>query len=127
MENSFEQKSIIQIVKGIGISMIITLVLLFVFSLLLTYTDISEETMPTVVIVITAISILIGSSLINLKIKKRGIINGAIVGGSYILILYIVSSIISGNFSLNFQAIIMIVAGILSGMFGGIIGVNLKI
>lgn len=126
MDKNIEQKNIIQIVKGIGISIIITLCLLFVFSLLLTYTDISEDTMPTVVIAITAISILIGSSIINLKIKKRGIVNGAIIGGSYILILYIISSIISGSFALNLPAIIMIISGVLAGMLGGIIGVNLK-
>ena len=126
MENNIEHKNIIQIVKGIGISILISLILLFVFSLLLTYTDISEETMPTVVIIITAISVLIGSSIINLKIKKRGIINGAIVGGSYILVLYLISSIISGNFVLNLPAVIMVISGILAGMLGGIIGVNIK-
>ena len=125
MENS-DKNNIIQIVKGIGISIIITIILLFVFSLLLTYTNISEDVMPTVVIIISAISILIGSSIINLKIKKRGIINGAIIGGCYIIFLYVVSSILSGSFALNLPAIIMIVSGILAGMLGGIIGVNIK-
>lgn len=126
VENNIETNNIIQIVKGIGISIIITLILLFVFSLLLTYTNISENTIPAVVIVITGISILIGSSVINLKIKKNGIINGAIVGGSYILTLYVISSILSGSFALTVPAIIMIIVGFVTGMLGGIIGVNLK-
>lgn len=126
VENNIETNNVIQIVKGIGISIIITLILLFVFSLLLTYTNISENTIPAVVIVITGISILIGSSIINLKIKKNGIINGAIIGGSYILILYVISSILSGSYALTVPAIIMIIVGLVTGMLGGIIGVNLK-
>ena len=114
------KETIKNIFKGIGISMIFTIVCLFIFSVLLTYTNISEST------IITAISILIGSSIGNTKIKKNGILNGAFVGGGYILILYLISSILNVKFSLNVQSIIMIAVGILFGMLGGIIGVNKK-
>lgn len=45
--------------KGILISMIFTVICLFVFSIVLTYTNISENTIIPVIIVVTAISILI--------------------------------------------------------------------
>ena len=106
--------------------MIFTIVCLFIFSVLLTYTNISESTIIPVILVVTAISILIGSSIGNTKIKKNGILNGAFVGGGYILILYLISSTLNVRFSLNVQSIIMIVVGILFGMLGGIIGVNKK-
>ena len=93
-------------------------------SLILSYTNISETTIPPVIIIITAISILIGSSIGNIKIKKNGILNGAIIGGGYILILYLISSLLNVRFSLNIQSVIMIVVGIIFGVLGGIIGVN---
>lgn len=62
----------------------------------------------------------------NYKIKKNGILNGATIGGGYILILYLVSSILNVNFSLNIQSLVMIIIGILFGILGGIIGVNRK-
>ena len=112
------------IFKGIGISMLFSCICLFVYSLILSYTNISETTIPPVIIIITAISILIGSSIGNIKIKKNGMLNGAIIGGGYILILYLISSLLNVRFSLNIQSIIMIVVGIIFGVLGGIIGVN---
>ena len=114
------------IAKGIGISLITTFILLMIFSVLLTYTNINEDTITPVIIVVTAISILIGSSIGNMKMQKNGIVNGALVGGIYILILYFISSLLNWNFSLNLQSIIMIGVGIIFGILGGIIGVNKK-
>lgn len=111
---------------GIGIAMLFTIVCLLIFSIVLTYTNISENTITPVIIVVTAISILIGSSIGNIKIKKNGILNGALVGGGYILILYLISSLLNVRFSLNMQSIIMIVVGVIFGILGGIIGVNRK-
>ena len=114
------------IFKGIGISMIFTVVCLLIFSFVLTFTNISESTITPVIIVVTAISILIGSSIGNTKIKKNGILNGALVGGGYILILYLISSTLNVRFSLNIQSAIMIAVGVVFGILGGIIGVNKK-
>ena len=114
------------IVKGVGISLLLTVILLIIFSLILTYTTISENTINPVIMIITALSILIGSSLSNTKIKKNGLMNGGIIGGIYILLLYIVSSLLNWKFSLNIQSILMIVIGIVFGILGGIIGVNKK-
>ena len=112
------------IIKGVIISIIFTLVFLFVFSIILTYTNISESFIAPVIIVITAISIFIGSSIGNMKLRKNGLLNGALVGGIYLLSIYLLSGIIGQNFSLSAQSIIIIVSGMICGMFGGIIGVN---
>lgn len=119
-----DNKALKNILKGTIIAFMTTLVAFLVFALLLTYTNISEETIFPVVVVITGISILLGSSLGNLRIKKNGIINGGFIGLIYMLLLYFVSSCFIGNFSLNFNSIILIIAAILAGMLGGIIGVN---
>lgn len=75
-----ENRFIINILKGVGISLITTVVLLITFSIILTYTNIQENVINPVIMIITAISILIGSSLGNIKIKKNGLINGGIIG-----------------------------------------------
>lgn len=121
-----KQNSIINIFKGILISFLSTLLLLFVFSIVLTYSNIAETTITPIIIIITIISILIGSSVVTRKIKKNGIIYGGIIGTLYIVSIYIISSIIETGFSLNTSSIIMIILSILAGMLGGIIGVNAK-
>lgn len=119
-------KNVVRIAKGSATALIITLVLLLIFAMLLTFTSIQENTIKPVIIIITAISILIGSSISTLKINKNGMLNGGLVGLSYILTMYVLSSIIATGFSLNLSSIIMIVSSVLAGIIGGIIGVNLN-
>ena len=120
------EKTINNIAKGIGISLLTTFILLLIFATMLTYTEISETIINPVIIVITAISILIGSSIGNLKIKKNGLVNGALIGGLYIFTIYLISSILNWEFGLEIQSIVMIVVGMIFGILGGIIGVNKK-
>lgn len=121
-----ENKTIINILKGVGISLIATVIMLIIFSIILTYTNIQESVINPVIMIITAISILIGSSLGNTKIRKNGLINGGIIGGTYIIIIYLISSILNWKFSINMQSIIMIITAIVFGILGGIVGVNKK-
>ena len=117
-------KPSICILKGILISFLFTLCMLIIFSVLLVYTNLSEQTIRPVIITITGISILIGSSLGTRKLHKNGMISGGIIGGSYILLLYLISSTLNSNFSINWISIIMIIVGLIGGIFGGVIGVN---
>lgn len=116
--------NIANILKGVVSSIIFTMIFLFIFSILLTYTNISESLTTPVIIVITAISIFLGSSIGNIKIRKNGLLNGALIGGIYLLVIYCLSGIINHNFTMSTYSIIMIIIGIICGMFGGIIGVN---
>ena len=93
---------IVIILKGSLISIIATIVLLMIFAAVLTYSNINENSMPTVIIVVTALCILVGSQITTSKIKRNGIANGALVGAIYILALYLISSIISKDFSLKY-------------------------
>ncbi len=47
-----------KIAKGIGIACAITLILLFIYAFILTYTGVSENTMVPVIILVTGVSIL---------------------------------------------------------------------
>ena len=114
------------ILKGVLISFILTLVLVFIFALILTYSNLQESAIFPAILLITAISILIGSSISTIKLKKNGILNGGIIGLIYILLLYLISSIVGTGFALNLNSILIMLAGIAGGMLGGIVGVNIK-
>ena len=119
-------KNCIRIAKGSTLSIGITLILLFIFALLLTYTNMQENIISPVVIIISAVSVLIGSSISTIKMKKNGLLNGGLVGIVYVLTIYILSSVMGAGFNLNMSATIMLIASIVTGMIGGIIGINLK-
>ncbi len=123
-EESERKKKAISIIKGCAFSIILSIILLTIFALLLTYTTISESTITPVVLTITGISILVGSTISSRKIKKNGLIYGGAVGLIYIIILYIASSLCVTGFSLSGNSFIMLAVGIITGIIGGIIGVN---
>lgn len=121
-----KENNFLRILKGSIFSIIISMLLLLIFAVILTYANVSESTIPTVIIMISNLSILCGSILCNRKIKKNGIGNGMAVGLIYILVIYLISSIVIKSFSFNLKSIIMILCSLVSGILGGIIGVNLK-
>lgn len=127
IDKSEWMQNIIRVVKGSIAAIIITLICLFIFALLLTYTNIQENTIQPVIIVITAISILIGSSISTMHVKKKGFLYGSLVGIIYIVTIYLLSAVTGSGFSLSIYSGIMIGASIIAGMLGGMIGVNIGV
>ncbi len=112
------------IIKGVIIAFLFTIFALIIFSILLVYTNISEQTIAPVIITVTGISILMGSSIATRKLKNNGLLNGATIGFIYMMILYLISSTANSDFSITFLTIIILLAGIIGGIIGGVIGVN---
>lgn len=124
-ENKVKQNSI-KIIKGTIFAIVISFIMLLIYAILLSYTTLSENTIIPVIATITGISILIGSMISTHKIKKNGLLNGCVVGISYVTILYITSSLFLAGFTLTLNSFIIFAVAIITGMVGGIIGVNLN-
>ena len=121
-----KNNSVVKVIKGSAIAIILTLIFLSIYAALLSATNISETTMVPVVLVITGISILIGSSMSTVSIESQGMLNGFLVGLIYMAVLYIISSIMLVGFEFNLNSVIMLIVGAVTGMIGGVIGVNIK-
>ena len=121
-----KNSNIANIIKGSIIAILFSIIALITFSIILTNTELNEDSINPVIMAITALSIFMGSIISISKIEKKGIINGAFVGLIYILFMYLLSSIVNSNFNFNLNSIILIILSIISGMVGGIIGVNIK-
>ena len=104
--------------KGIVISFLITIFGIFLFSIILAYSNISESIIPTAIIMITSISIFISSFFCIRKMNKNGLLNGALIGGIYVILLYTISSIVNKGFNLNIHSAILMGLGIVSGIIG---------
>ena len=124
ISKSSTKSNVSKILIGSGIALLISAICLLIISIILTYTNVSENIITVSVIVISALSIFVGSIVSVININKNGILNGSIVGAIYILTIYLLSSIFVAGFSLNLQSFIMIIFSIIAGMVGGIIGVN---
>ena len=114
----------LRLLKGLGIALLASLMGIFIFSIILMYTNLSEATIPIVIIVISFISILLGATISTRKISQRGMLSGGIIGGTYVALLYLTSSIVGPGFTMNMYTVIMLIAGVIAGLIGGILGVN---
>lgn len=112
------------IAKNIVIIIAITFLLFVIFAFVITYTNIPTEAVSPVIFGITIISIIAASIINGKKADEKGWLTGGISGLVYMIILYILGSIIYRNFSINTNSIAMIISGIFAGMLGGIIGIN---
>ena len=120
------RKNGIAILKGEIIAFIINILGLIILSLVMTYSTISDTKIPPLVIAVNTLAILIGSSIATIKLEKKGIINGLIIGSLYIAIYLLISLIFAGSVSFSIKTILIITLGIIAGGIGGIIGVNLN-
>lgn len=110
--------------KNLLLSLLISLILIILLSFIMSNTNINDNLLNPIVIGIVTFSLLICSFNMTRSKKEKGIIYGSLLGISYILILYIISSIVLMDFSLQSSSLFFILLGILGGAVGGILGVN---
>ena len=85
-----------------------------------------EKIITPAIIIITGVSILIGSSISLIKTDKKGMIKGGLIGITYFFIIYMISSMLLKNFEINVYSGIMFFSTFVCGCVGGIVGVNMK-
>ena len=107
-------------------SVLLSILLIFALSIVISKTTVSENVIIPGIIVISSFSIMFGSIRVSRKRERNGMVNGTILGLIYMGSMYIISSIILKDFSITANSIIMVTFGIICGGIGGILGVNFK-
>lgn len=116
----------INILKGLATSYIFTFISFLIFAIILTFTNISDSSIPNIILVISILSILIGSATCTKFAHSQGLLWGAIVGLLYCLVLYLLSSILLVGFSSGMSTVYLVICSVLFGSVGGVVGINLK-
>ena len=96
--------------KNLILEFLVSILLLLILSILLSTTNLSENIISSAIIFISSFSILLGGFLSSRKLKLKGIITGILQGLTYMIILYILSSLLSHDFSLGTESIAMILS-----------------
>lgn len=124
-ENS-EQGSLtpILILKSISLCYGLTVIMLALLALVVTYMPLSEGVVPTIVLLISILSIILSGMMVARSVSRKGWLCGSVTGVVYIITLYLIGAMVFQNFSFGITFLTMLVIGALSGAFGGIIGVN---
>jgi len=120
-----KENVIFDFLKGIIISILLSLILVVIFALCLKWFDISEKTIVPVTFAIKYISVIVGS-LFATNGESKGLIKGALFGLIYICSSFLVFSLLSNSFSFDLTTLLDIVSSVLLGAIVGIIRVNKK-
>lgn len=114
------------ILKGIALAYIVTLIMMLIFSLFLTYTSLKESMIPVLNTIIMIGSIVLGSIYLTLKVGEKGWLNGMIIGVLYFIILLLLNKLIINDLNLSIFSFTKLLISIVTGIIGGMIGINLK-
>lgn len=112
------------LLRGMGIAFAITCIIFIGFGILLTYTSLSEESLPMVSLICTAVSAAAAGYDWAACMKRKGLLWGALAGVVYAVLLYFVTSLASDSFSLALSGMMTLVVAAAAGAIGGILGVN---
>lgn len=120
MAVKLNKKDFFEIFKGVIFSLIISVLTVIVFAIIVKFANLSSKTVEIVNIALKIISILTGT-LLAVGSGRQGLFKGGIIGLLFVLVSYLVFSLINGSFSVNpltaFDVIFYLVAGLLSGVF----------
>lgn len=120
MAVKLNKKDFFEIFKGVIFSLIISVLTVIVFAIIVKFANLSSKTVEIVNIALKIISILVGT-LLAVESGRQGLFKGGIIGLLFVLVSYLVFSLINGSFSVNpltaFDVIFCLVAGLLSGVF----------
>lgn len=113
-------------VRGMAVAFCITCIIFIGFGILLTYTDLSENSLPLVSLVCTAISAAAVGYDWASCMQKRGILWGMAAGAVYTALLYLVTSLAADRFVVELSGVMTLAVALAGGAVGGILGINKK-
>ena len=121
-ENKFNLKAVF---SGTLISLIITVILIFILGLIYYFSSISESVVNLLIFAISIISVFSGGFITSKNVSVRGFFYGLITAVFYFIIILAVGFIINKSFFLSANIITTLAGGLCAGILGGILGVNM--
>lgn len=120
------QSDFIYILSSAAVGFVLTIVLLFVASALAATACLPEAIVSLIVTAVTYLSVGVSGFRSARGIGRSGLISGAVTGLIYVTVLYLIGSIVSGNFMVSSSSAVNALICVLSGAVGGLIGINLR-
>ena len=104
----------------------ITCIIFIGFGILLTYTSVSEDSLPLAALICTAVSAAAAGSDWAACRRRKGLLWGLLAGGVYMLLLFLITGLAGDDFKWERSAFMMLAVALAGGGIGGILGVNRK-
>jgi len=122
-----ENKSQIkQLVVGVLMGFAVSCIIFLAYAMLITYTQMSERNLPTVIAVTTLLSVMIAGFDAAKGAPSRGWMWGMIAGAIYVAVLAIIMVVMIPGFFVDGRSITVIALSVAGGGLGGILGINIR-
>ena len=115
---------VIDVLRAVLVSTLISLALVLVFAIILKFSSLPSMAIMPVNIAIKLLSIFVGC-LLCFKAKQNGILKGAITGLVYMLLTFFIFAALNAFKDIKFSWIDLITLPV-AGALSGIVAVNLK-
>ncbi len=124
MEEVKERGFFSTIIKGVLISVLITLIAVFIFGFVIKLATLSGGAIKVVNQFIKALSLLIG---VFVSVRgSKGLLKGGIIGVLTFGIVYLIFALLTGAVKFDTSFLIDLIFGAVIGILSGIIAVNIK-
>ncbi|MCL2576897.1 MAG: TIGR04086 family membrane protein [Defluviitaleaceae bacterium] len=125
-KQNFSKMQLKHLVIGVLMAYAITSIVFLGYAMLITYTTVSERSLPTVVAITTVLSVMVAGFDAARGSETRGWLWGMVAGLVYVLIMAIVMIVMLPTFSVDGRTVMVCALGIAGGGLGGILGINTK-
>lgn len=111
-------------IKGIVMAYAVTAIIFIAYAIILTYSNLSEEQIPVVSVITSALCSAIAGFDAARAAKSRGILWGLLAGVVYFVILYLIGFMSGVQNGFNIAKVKTLVVCLAGGAIGGILGIN---
>ena len=125
-EAKTESSRFYSLISGVLMGYAITCIIFLGYSMLITYTSLTEEKMPLVVAGTTLISVIVAGFDAAKGAENKGWFWGIIAGLFYALILMIIMILVLKGFSMDARTLTVFILSLAGGGLGGVVGINFK-
>ncbi len=125
MKLRLKKSDLTDVVKSVLIAVITCLVLVLAFAMIMKFAELPDSVILPVNIMIKCISVVTGV-LFGIKAAEHGALKGFLTGLLFVIVTYLLFSIINGDFSLSLMSLVDIAIMIVQGVVTGVIVVNIK-
>ena len=116
---------VVDFLRGLIVSMIVSLGLVVIFALIFKWFDLSESLITPITFVIKYLSVIIGS-IVAITGDSKGLLRGGLFGAVYTCLAFGVFSFLSKSFVLDLTTALDFASAIILGGIVGILKVNKK-
>lgn len=121
-----EQKAFFtKVSMGVLRSVLITIVLLIIFSIIMTFKEVNTQFVSVYYVVATCLSVVYGAIYSARKNNRNGWLVGILVAVLYMSLIYILSAMLFENTSFGITELLRLLIAVLVGALSGMLGINI--